>query len=34
MAGGGEEVELGWYLATMGLDALMDTKWYKNQFSR
>ncbi len=34
MAGGGEEVELGWNLASMGVDALMDTKWYKNQFSK
>jgi RHS repeat-associated protein len=34
MAGGGEEVELGWNLASMGVDALMDTKWYKNNIGK
>lgn len=33
MAGGGEEVELGWNLASMGIDQVMDTKWYKNTFN-
>jgi len=29
LAGGGEEVELGWNLASMGVDAVMESSWYK-----